>query len=88
MIRVGMKRGNMVAVAVFTAFSAALMVVTIKRPEFVAPYARLLPRWAWRPLEVVSFLFLYGLTGLSIARRRRARRSGAWTAPPSTPFRR
>ncbi|HVY41233.1 MAG TPA: hypothetical protein VHM31_25020 [Polyangia bacterium] len=83
-----MKRGNVVMVGVSLAVMVAVMVVTLKRPDLVAPYAKLLPRWAWRSLQVVSFLLVYGLTGLAIARRRRERRSRAWTPPPTTPFRR
>ena len=86
-----MKRGNVVMAGVAMAVIVAVMVVTLKRPDLLAPYAevyaKLLPKWAWRPLEVVSFLSLYGLTGLAIARRRRERRAREWTPPP-TPFRR
>ncbi len=83
-----MKRENMVRAGVVAAVMVAFAVLPLVRPELLAPYAKLLPRWAWRPLQVVSFLFLFGMTGLAIARRRQERRLRAWTPPPTTPFRR
>jgi hypothetical protein len=65
-----MKRANLIIFCVFLIFMGALYAVTLAHPAVLAPFARRLPNKAWRLLEAISFLTVYALAALGIAKRK------------------
>jgi len=68
-----MKRSNVAISSVCLALAVATLTITFARPAWLAGYARLLSLSAWRKLEAVCLLVLFGTTAAAVIRQRRTR---------------
>jgi hypothetical protein len=65
-----MKRTNLIIFCSFLIFVVAMSTIALTHPALLAPFARLLPNRVWRLLEAISFLTVYALAALGIAKRK------------------
>ena len=73
-----MKRSNLIILCVLLLFAGALSTIALARPAMLAPWAHLLPVKVWRLIEAISFLTVFALAALGIAKRNKGRGQGVF----------